>query len=168
MGEFLLLEFVGLILQALVPIGLLIVGGLVGSLAEKRHLADLARREQEVLHLLVTDVRRLPPGMTVSAGGTLVSGQVVVASDYLKRFVARLINLVGGEIGAFQILLDRGRREARLRMLDEARAAGADLVVNVRYTTTTIALGASEILCYGTGLHRTPGVVAQPRDSVQT
>ena len=81
-----------------------------------------------------------------------VSGSVVIATDYYKRLAASLRNLVGGEVKALSPVLDRGRREARLRMVEEAMAAGATMVVNVRFETSTITLGASEIICYGTAL----------------
>ena len=85
-------------------------------------------------------------------------GSVVVANDYFKSFSASLRNLVGGRMLVYESLVDRGRREALLRMKEEAIAWGASQVVNVRFETSNIAgqsqQGASavEIMAYGTGI----------------
>ena len=140
------------LLQLSVPIALLVIGGLIGRQRERAHLAELTQREQQFAHIVVTDLAAPPPGMPPAQGARMVSGNVVVASDYFKRFSASLRNLVGGEVRALTPLLERGRREARLRMLEEARAAGGNVVLNVRFETSTISLGASEIICYGTAI----------------
>jgi len=140
------------LLQLGVPIALLVVGGLVGQQRERAHLADLTEREQRTVHVPVTDLNRPPVGTSIQPGAMFVSGSVVIATDYYKRLAASLRNLVGGEVKALSPVLDRGRREARLRMVEEAMAAGATMVVNVRFETSTITLGASEIICYGTAL----------------
>ncbi len=87
-------------------------------------------------------------------------GATVVASDYLKTFVANLKNLFGGELKSFASLMDRSRREARLRMVEEARRQGAIGVINVRFETSQIGAatsqskgsGMSEVICYGTAI----------------
>ena len=60
---------------------------------------------------MVVDVKTTPPGVE-AASGTLVMGEVVIASDYFKTFVASLRNIVGGEVKAYQTMLSRARREA--------------------------------------------------------
>lgn len=150
------MELLGGLLPLLLPLALLVIGGLVGASRERAHLADLDQREQALAHVVVTDLRGLPAGQVPAEGGLLVSGNVVVATDYFKRFAAGLRNLVGGEVGSLSPVLARGRREARLRMVQEALAAGATVVVNVRFETSTIAIGASEVICYGTALRTSP------------
>lgn len=154
MGDlFIALSYVG------IPIVLLAVGYVFGRLNERNHYADIERREQLYASVLVTDLKT-PLGFSSPAGGTLVIGQMVVASDYLKTFVASIKNLFGGELKSFATLMDRARREARLRMVEEAVEAGAIGVINVRYETSQIgaassrAKGAamSEVLCYGTAI----------------
>ncbi|WP_205712165.1 YbjQ family protein [Euzebya rosea] len=140
------------LLQLGVPIALLVIGGLVGQQRERAHLADLTEREQRTAHVPVTDLSRPPVGTTVQSGAMFVTGSVVIATDYYKRLAASLRSLVGGEVRALSPVLDRGRREARLRMVEEAIAAGASMVVNVRFETSTITLGASEVICYGTAI----------------
>ena len=72
----------------------------------------------------------------IAVSGELVMGGVVLGSDRGKQVVAQLRSLLGGEVRSFQKILVRARREARLRMLEEARRIGADCVVNVRFETS--------------------------------
>lgn len=132
---------------------MLLVGFVFGQIAERRHLRELGQREQALERFPVIDLARMP-GLEAAAGA-LVMGEVVIATDYFKTFLASLRSIVGGEVGSFRKLLDRARREARLRMLEEARQLGATAIVNVRYTMNDIGGGRSvntEILCYGTAL----------------
>lgn len=133
------------------PVALVVVGAVAGRVQEQRHLASLAQRESRYADIVVTEVRTLPPGME-AVSGQLVMGHVVVGSDRGKQLVAQLKNLLGGEIRSFQTVLGRARREAVLRMIDEARAADATAVVNVRIETSEITNLAAEVLCYGTAV----------------
>ena len=95
--------------------------------------------------------------MTASRG-ELVTGQVVIASDYLKNFFAQYRQLFGGEMKSYQTMMQRGKAEARLRMIEEAKRLGATAVINVRFETSQIgqargkAAAMSEVLCYGTAV----------------
>ena len=88
--------------------------------------------------------------------------QAVIATDYFKSFAAKLRNIVGGELRAYETLLARARREAALRMLAQARRLGAGEVYNVRYETSNIRnasrrnnLGVSvEVFAFGTAVVR--------------
>ena len=60
--------------------------------------------------------------------------------------------LVGGELKGYTELLQESRSEATQRMIAQAQELGANAVVNVRYTTSSVAQGASEILAYGTAV----------------
>jgi uncharacterized protein YbjQ (UPF0145 family) len=140
-----------LIVYVVVPLVVLIVGATAGTIQERRHLVSLDDREPAVAGIVVSDLRTAPPGIT-AASGELVMGQVVLGSDRGKQVVAQLRSLLGGEVRSFQKILVRARREARLRMLEEARRMGADCVVNVRYETSEITGLAAEVLCYGTAL----------------
>jgi uncharacterized protein YbjQ (UPF0145 family) len=88
----------------------------------------------------------------------LVSGNVVISVDYFKTIVAGLRNLVGGNISAYESLLDRARREAILRMQQQAAELDARAVINMKFETSRIsgnagsAVGAVEVLAYGTAL----------------
>ena len=60
--------------------------------------------------------------------------------------------LVGGEIKAYTDMLNNAREIATARMIEDAMRYGADAVVNVRYTTSSVMQGASEILATGTAV----------------
>ena len=143
----------GIVISIAVPLALIVLGFFVGSMRERRHLADLDRREQEAATVMVVDVKSLPPGVQ-AGGGKLVMGEVVIAADYFKTFAAWLRNLIGGEVKTYQTMLNRARREARLRMVEEARALGADLVLNVRFEWSAVgpSLPSTEIFCSGTAV----------------
>ena len=88
----------------------------------------------------------------------LVNGSVVISIDYFKRFLASLINIFGGNIGAYETLLDRARREAILRMKEDANDASE--IINIRIETSSISknstknVGTVEVLAYGTAIYR--------------
>jgi uncharacterized protein YbjQ (UPF0145 family) len=69
-----------------------------------------------------------------------------------KDIFAGLKNIVGGELKAYTELLNESRAEATDRMLAQARAVGANAVVNVRFATSNIASGAAEVMAYGTAV----------------
>ena len=142
-----------------VPLGLLLLGFFVGRLLEARHFASIAAREQETASLPTTT---FPPTGWTTHEARLVTGSVVVSLDYFKRFLAFFRGLVGGTMRSYTPLLERGRREAILRMKAAALAGGSDAVINVRLETARLASakgdgkGTSgvEIVAYGTGVKR--------------
>lgn len=91
------------------------------------------------------------PGREVEALG-MVRGSTVRAKHIGSDIVASLRNLVGGEVREYAALLAGAREQAMDRMIDEARALGADAIIAARLETSTIAQGASEILAYGTAV----------------
>ncbi|MCC6657695.1 MAG: YbjQ family protein, partial [Rhodocyclaceae bacterium] len=66
--------------------------------------------------------------------------------------LAGLKNIVGGELKGYTELLQEAREEATERMVQQAKSVGANAILNVRYTTTSITMGAAEILAYGTAV----------------
>lgn len=144
-------------LQLGLPLGLLAVGYIVGRMLERRHYASIRRRERELQAVVALNTRYVPAGVQ-ALGSQVVSGSVVVSSDYFKTFVASFRNLVGGRFRGYESLLDRARREALLRMKQRAREAGCSLVIGVRFHTTRVAGSQTpsvEVMAYGTAL-RTP------------
>ena len=127
-------------IELIVKVGLaallLIVGFTAGRLAERKHFKSLEERESRHTDMLVTDFRSFPGleegGSGHAAGAQLVSGCAVISSDYFKTFIAAIKKFIGGELRTYESLLTRARREAIIRMLDEAKAAGFDAVCNVR------------------------------------
>lgn len=96
------------------------------------------------------------PGMRVVRVLGVVTGSTVRAKHLGRDFMAGLKNLVGGELKGYTELLEESRNEALSRMLHQAQSLGANAVVNVRFSTSSVAQGASELFAYGTA------VVAQP------
>lgn len=128
-------------------------GFIFGQIAEKRHFKSIIEREKQ-LNVLPAIASRYPPKET-AYHQHLVTGSVVVASDYFKSFTASLINIFGGSLTPFESLLDRGRREAVLRMKAEAQNLSAEMVFNVKLETSRITAGragAIEVLAYGTAM----------------
>lgn len=117
---------------------LLIVGYTAGTMAERKHLARLATREAAVKHMMVTDFRTFPGGADPARAAAMCTGEAVIATDYFKTFFAKLKNLLGGEVKSYISLMDRARREAVLRMMEQAAAAGFDSVCNIRLDTVDI------------------------------
>ena len=91
------------------------------------------------------------PNRKIEALG-LVKGSVVQAKSFGKDFMSGMKNLVGGEVEAYTDLLIQARQIATKRMVDEAQALGADAVLNIRYTSSSIMQGAAEVTAYGTAV----------------
>ena len=82
----------------------------------------------------------------------MVKGCVVQSKNFGKDFMAGMKTLVGGEIVAYREMIEEARQIATKRMVDDAVALGADAVINVRYTSSSVMQGASEVLAYGTAV----------------
>jgi len=134
---------------------LITLGYLFGQWSERNHYRSIIEREQE-LNALPAIAIKFPPVSLSKPSTTLVMGSVVISVDYFKRFVAGLRNLVGGRVTSYETLLDRGRREAILRMKAEAAEIGATMVLNIKLETASIskgrknAVGSIEVFAYGT------------------
>ena len=134
---------------------LLLVGYGFGRAAELRHFKSIRQREK-LLQSIPVIATKIPDPSLRPRQTQLVAGNVVVSVDYFKRFIAGLRNLIGGRVTSYETLLDRARREAILRMKEEAKALGANLIFNVKFETASISkgrqnqIGAVEVYAYGT------------------
>ena len=134
------------------------LGYFAGTHNEKKHYASIEEREKQLVGLpAVTRGKHL--NTADLEGGRMVMGNVVISVDYFKRFLAGLRNIAGGRVTTYETLVDRARREAILRMKEDAGPAG--LIANVRIETSAIgrsanskgAVGSIEALAYGTALY---------------
>ncbi len=140
-----------------IPISMIMIAMIIGSILEKKHFKSIRAREQAILGLPAVSIRALDPEHDI-ADARLVSGSVVVSLDYFKRFLAGLRNIFGGRVRSYESLLDRGRREAILRM--KAECPQANIIINFRVETSAIAktrggrkqIGGVEVLAYGTAI----------------
>lgn len=137
---------------------LLVIGLVAGTITEANHFANLKRREAEMAAIVLTNLKR-PAIDGPVVDSRLVSGHVVISTDYFKSLCASIRRLVGGPIRSYESLMERGRREALLRLKADAAAMGAHLVLNVRLVTMTVArtktgngITGVEILAYGTAV----------------
>lgn len=101
--------------------------------------------------MLVTNLE-IVPGRRVLKHLGLVQGSTVRSKNIGKDLLAGLKNIVGGELKGYTELLQDAREEATARMVQQAEAAGANAVLNVRYSTSSITQGAAELLAYGTAV----------------
>ena len=91
-------------------------------------------------------------GKEITESMGTVRGSTVRARNIGRDIFAGLKNIVGGEISEYTKLLADAREQAIKRMLDDASRLGADAIVNVRFTTSTVMQGAAEMLAYGTAV----------------
>ena len=82
----------------------------------------------------------------------IARGSTVRSRNIGRDIFASLKNIVGGEIEEYTKLQADAREQSLQRMIDDAQKLGADAVVNVRFTTSVVAQGASEMLAYGTAV----------------
>ena len=92
------------------------------------------------------------PGKEVKQFLGMVMGSTVRAKHIGRDILAGLKNVIGGELTAYTELLQEARQEAVDRMVRQAEAIGANGVLNVRFTTSSVAQGAAELLAYGTAV----------------
>jgi uncharacterized protein YbjQ (UPF0145 family) len=82
----------------------------------------------------------------------IARGSTVRARSIGSDIFASLRNIVGGEIDEYTKLQAQSREQAMQRMVQDADQLGADAIINIRLTTSTVMQGASEILAYGTAV----------------
>ncbi len=101
--------------------------------------------------MILTNIEVIPGKRVVRHLG-LVQGSTVRAKHVGRDFLASLKNIVGGELTGYTELLNEAREEATERMVRQAQAAGANAVLNVRFSTSSITQGAAELFAYGTAV----------------
>ncbi len=144
-------------IDVVIFLSLLISGYLFGQFFERRHYRSIIEREKNTLQLPLLTLKTTPSSLK-RCDAALVTGSVVVSVDYFKRFLAGLRAIVGGRVKSYESLVDRARREAILRMKEQAIDQGAVVVTNVRIETSSIskgqgnAIGSIEVLAYGTAI----------------
>lgn len=137
---------------------LLALGYGFGRYAENRHYHSIREREKIFRGKMLLIPGKHPPADFGSQNSQLVSGSVVISVDYFKRLLAALRIFFGGRVKSYETLLDRARREAILRMQQQARELGSSVVLNIKLETASISkgrkdtIGSVEVLAYGTAM----------------
>lgn len=139
-------------------LALLALGYFAGDYLEKKHYKSIRKREEKTSHIPVINYgakQEIP----IAKDAKMFVGTVVISGDYYKMFISGWVNFFGGEMSLYRSLLDRGRREAILRMKEKAIAWGGTKVLNVRFETSRIGnqignsgLIAIEVIAYGTAI----------------
>jgi uncharacterized protein YbjQ (UPF0145 family) len=101
--------------------------------------------------MIITNIETVP-GKNIIEHFGLVSGSTIRAKHVGRDIMAGLKNLVGGELKGYTQLLQESRQQALDRMVDQARQLGANAIINVRFSTSSVAQGAAELYSYGTAV----------------
>jgi len=136
------------------PVLLLLLGWGIGRVKIRNHRKRLDEQDALLSGIRLHNIKYVPQSNAAEAQETvLVTGSLVLSIDVFRRLIAAFIQLVGGEVKNYSDLLERGRRDALLRMKAHAHAIGAQDVYNIKIQSA--AIGASqgiEILAYGTAV----------------
>jgi uncharacterized protein YbjQ (UPF0145 family) len=133
---------------------LFVVGWFFGTRHERQHLGRLSVAEKELSHIIVSSKRFYRPKLQANSEGELVLGSVVIAQDYFKMVIAKVLSLFGKNLTTYETLLDRARREALVRMRTQAHSKGYNHVYGLRLEVTNVnQLGSMvEAIAYGTAV----------------
>ncbi|WKZ56973.1 MAG: YbjQ family protein [Bdellovibrionota bacterium] len=101
--------------------------------------------------MILTNIETIPGKQIIEHYG-LVTGSTVRSKHVGRDIVASFKNIFGGELRGYTELLNESRQEAIDRMIAQAQSMGANAIVNVRFSTSSIAAGAAELYVYGTAV----------------
>ena len=130
------------------------VGWFFGGRHERQHLARLLVSERELRHIIVSSERFYCPKLAADSESELVLGSVVIAQDYFKMVIAKVLSFFGKNLTTYETLLDRARREALVRMRIQAQLKGYSHIYGLRLEVSNInQLGSMvEAIAYGTAV----------------
>jgi uncharacterized protein YbjQ (UPF0145 family) len=121
-------------------------------MSEVQILASSASNMQHIRDGIMVVNTETIAGKVITQNLGVVGGSTVRAKHVGKDIGAFFKNIGGGELKAYTELLDESRSEAIARMVADAAARGANAVVNVRFATSAVTAGASELFAYGTAV----------------
>lgn len=137
--------------------GLLVLGFVIGRRTETKHYASIREREEKYRNIMIVQ-SKIPPDVG-PCDTVFVSGAVVIGQDYFKAQFARIKKIFGGRITPYESLLERARREAVLRLKEEAARQNAQYVCNLKFGTSDImsfqkqqATDGVEVIVTGTAI----------------
>jgi uncharacterized protein YbjQ (UPF0145 family) len=138
---------------------LLVITYFTGRIIDKNHYKDIQKREIALIKkpIITFGAKKWTTKKPIK-DIRMVTGEVVIAGDYFKSFVAGIKNIFGGRLTSYESILDRGRREAILRMREKAK--NANIIVNVRIETVMLNSDQTQknmppqcaIIAYGTAV----------------
>ncbi|DAB05977.1 TPA: hypothetical protein CPT92_08175 [Candidatus Gastranaerophilales bacterium HUM_13] len=142
-------------MDLLIAIALLIICYFTGRSREKKHYKSIREREVKLYKQPHINFSKNVNISQPVKNAQLVSASVVIGCDYFKVFLASLRNIFGGNVSAYESVLDRGRREAILRIRESAYRMKADLVMNIKIETVMLSEQTMSQVCitaYGTAV----------------
>jgi len=101
--------------------------------------------------MILTNLESVP-GKTIGTHYGLVSGSTIRAKHIGRDMMAGFKNILGGELRGYTELLNESRQEAIKRMTEQAQSLGANAIINIRFSTSSITQGAAELYVYGTAV----------------
>ena len=124
---------------------------MIGSSVERRHFAELDAREDRIrATMIVTQTRELFAPVEGKLPPKMLMAETAIATDYMKTYLAGWRGFFGGEVRSYRTLLERARREATLRMVEEAQLLGYNAVGNIRLDPCEIGGAAASAVIVAT------------------
>ncbi|WP_180126281.1 MULTISPECIES: YbjQ family protein [unclassified Acinetobacter] len=141
-----------LIFKVLIFVVLFCIGWGFGRHIEQKHLKELEAQEKRLAHIHIDNNRF----KTTEHFGQLISSNVVISHDYFKYVIANIQNFFGGRLTSYESIVDRARREAVVRLKQEAEKMGANQIMGLRLSTTELGMqgGMVEVFAYGTAIQK--------------
>lgn len=138
------------ILKVLIFVVLFCIGWGFGRHTEQKHLRELEEQERRLAHIRVDNNRF----KTSTQTGQMISSNVVISHDYFKYVIANIQNFFGGRLTSYESVVERARREALVRLKQEAENMGATHIMGLRLSTTELGMqgGMVEVFAYGTAI----------------
>lgn len=139
-----------LILKILIFVALFGIGWGFGRYAERKHLESLTQKEKQLAHIRIDNNRF----QTSTFSGQMISSNVVISHDYFKYVIANIQNFFGGRLTSYESIVERARREAIVRLKEEALKMGSTEIQGLRLATTELGMqgGMVEVFAYGTAI----------------
>ncbi len=130
---------------------LFVIGWFFGRNTEQRHFKTLAENEQQLTHIKI-DTNKFE---TSELQGQLIYSNVVISHDYFKYILASIHNFFGGRLSSYESVVERARREAIVRLKQQAKTLGATEIMGLRLSTTSLGMqgGMVEVFAYGTAIY---------------
>ena len=128
------------------------IGFAFGRYYERKHLRELEENEKRFEHIRL-DTNKF---QTSERTGQFVSSNVVISHDYFKYIIASIQNFFGGRLTTYESVVDRARREAVVRLKQEAEKMGSTHIMGLRLSTTEMGMegGMVEVFAYGTAIQK--------------
>lgn len=138
------------LLKVAIFVILFAVGWGFGRNAERKHLNELEIQEKRLAYICLDSSRF----KTSEQLGQMVSSNVVISHDYFKYVIANIQNFFGGRLSSYEMVVERARREAIVRLKLEAEKVGATQILGLRLSTTELGMdgGMVEVFAYGTAI----------------